>query len=220
MSEKIKSMKMISDWLENYGWKVYYNQKNDEGRPTFHANTNSKPDLLIRKDGVNILVEVKKGNKHQDILNGFQQTMEYAGEYYIGRAKYKTKKEKNLTINAFVLATQYSLSGFLYNDEKQTDWMNNQYLEKEWNIVEKPITHSVTRLMWREWKEGVYSDFYNIQRANRQAEGIKCPRKEPKVGSLISRVDKKYRITEEPYLLLNSNKFSDLTQSGDIYPFN
>jgi len=219
MSEIIKSMGMLANWIEKHNWKIYYNQKNKDGRPVFHANTNSKPDMLLKKNSANILVEVKKGNKHQDILNGYQQTMEYAGEYYIGRTNYNIENKENLEINAFVLATQYSLSGFLYNDEKQTSWMNNEWIEREHNLVEKPITHSVTRLMWREWKEGAYSDFYNIQRANKLAEGIKCPSKEPKVGSLICRVNKKHKVTGEPYLLLNSNKFSDMTQDGDIYPF-
>lgn len=211
---------MLANWLEKYNWKIYYNQKNEDNRPVFHANTNSKPDLLLSKAGINVLVEVKPGNKHQDILDGYQQILEYAGEYHIGRTKYKKEGKENIEINAFVLATQYSLSGFLYNDEQETDWMSNDWIEKNENIVEKPITHSVTRLLWRQWEKGIPSDFFNIQRANKLAEGAQCPNKRPKIGTLLSRVDRNHRITGEPHMFLNSNDFSDMTEEDDIYPFN
>jgi len=213
-------MGTLADWLEKYNWKIYYNQKNEDNRPVFHANTNSKPDLFVSKADINVLVEVKPGNKHQDILDGYQQILEYAGEYHIGRTKYKKEDKENIRIDAFVLATQYSLSGFLYNDEQETDWMSNTWIEKNRNIVEKPITHSVTRLLWRQWEKGIPSNFFNIQRANKLAEGAQCPSKRPKIGTLLSRVDRNRRITGEPYMFLNSNKFSDMTEEDDIYPFN
>lgn len=212
-------MNMIANWLDQYGWKVYYNQKNNDNRPIFHANSNSKPDILLEKNKIKVLVEVKPGNKHRDILDGYQQLVGYAGEYHIGRVQYDVEKRKNININAFVLATQYSLSGFLYNDEQNTSWMCNDFLEEQYDIVEKPISHSITRLLWREWRSGIACDFYNIQRANRLAKGIVCPGKRPKIGILVSRVDKKHRVTGIPFMFLDSNKFCDMSQRGEMYPF-
>lgn len=218
--ELINSMGTLSNWLEKYNWKIWYNQKNRDNRPIFHANTNSKPDMLISKKGTNILIEVKPGDKHQDILDGYQQTINYAGEYHIGRAIYKTEEESNLKIDAFVLATNYSISGFLYNDEESQSWMDNSYLKKELNLVEKPITHSITRLMWRQWEKGIPNKYYKTMKVNKLAEGIKCPSKKPKVGSLLARVDRKYRLTGDPYLFINNNNFVDISKKGFHNVFN
>ena len=221
MSEKIQTMRTIAEWLEQDNWKIYYNQKNRENRPTFHANTNSKPDLLATKNNTNILIEAKPGDKHQEILNGYQQTLNYAGEYYIGRANYYKDKEKEnqIKIDAVILATKYSQSGFLYNDEQKTNWMKNQYLEKEYNVKEKPATHTITRLLWRQWEKGTPGDYYNTMRINRKGRDIECPQNKPRIGTLISRVNKQAQVTGEPYLLLNNNIFFDMTGRGDKYPF-
>lgn len=209
--EQIDTMGTLSSWLEKYNWKIWYDKKNRENRPTFHANTNSKPDMLISKKETKILIEVKLGNEHQDILDGYQQTLDYAGEYHIGRTSYKIEEKDNLKINAFVFATYYSISGFLYNDEESQSWMDNSYLKKKENLVEKPISHSITRLLWRQWDKGIPCKYYKTMKANKRAKGINCPSKKPKIGSLMSRVDRNYRVTGDPHLFLNSNNFVDIS---------
>jgi hypothetical protein len=157
------------------------------------------------------------------LLDGFNQTIEYAGEYYIGRTKYyKTPKKNNkIKIQAFVLATNYSKSGYLYQEESELRPIDDDYLVRKFDMTEKPITHSVTRLLWREWTKGTAQKHYEILRAESKADGGKdIPGFQPKVGTLIAKKKKSERqLTEEPFLFLNSNSFESMA-GENIYALN
>lgn len=205
MSEKIQAMRNISQWIEKIGWKVYYNQKNLDGYPTFTTmGSSAKPDIMATNKTFTILIEVKSGKDHQDILDGFDQVIKYAGEYYTGRIQYKT----NITqqIDAFVLATGYSLSGYLYGNEGSQPFLNYTALKTLENMVEKPITHTVTRLMWRTWHKGLAAEHYESIRVGGKSDHH-LPNK-PLIGVLIARTTATpERVSDTPWLYLNSNKF-------------
>lgn len=206
MSEKIQIMRGLADWFKEYGWTSYFNQKNSDNYPIFHANTNSKADLIIQKNSYHISVEVKPGIDHQDILNGTDQVLRYAGEYYSGRAIY-TIEEKPVKINAFTFATKYSQSGFLYSSEATLNYLDYNYLKLENDMTEKPITHTITRFLWRSWEKGLASDHYEGLRQGRAAPTIILPNK-PKVGIIITKTSAKTKQCDKmPYLYLNSNEF-------------
>jgi len=203
MSERLEVMRELSQWVEQYHWKVYYNQKNTDSYSIFNANTNSKPDLLLQKNNYNVLVEVKKGENHQDILNGMDQTWKYAGEYYTGRSLYSINNKDGLKINAFVFATKYSLYGYLYENESSQPFIDYHHLTEELDILEKPITFSVTRVMWRQWEKGfVLKNFERL----RIGKNCHLPIK-PRIGIMVAKTSKKYGISNMPYLYLNSNRF-------------
>ncbi len=208
MTEKIETMRKISDWLKKYNWEVFYNQKNNDGYPKFSANSNSKPDLLIRKNNYNILIEIKPCEKHQDILNGIEQTLKYAGQYYTGRIKYKNPEKENqkLKINAFLLGTNYSMFGYLYSDESDINYLNMNYLGKNKNQTEKPISHTVTRILWRLWEKGLGIKYYeNIRRGK---SNNTLPLNKPKIGTLLAKTKHdSYQVSNQPYFYLNSNHF-------------
>ena len=216
MSERLKVMRELSEWVKQYGWKVYYNQKNGQNYPTFHANTNSKPDLLLYKGKYNVLVEVKIGKDHQDILNGIDQIWKYAGEYYTGRVSYKTKY-KSLSIDTFVLATHYSRMGYLYAREAELNYIETDYLVMKECLIEKPTTHNVTRILWREWEKGFVSDYYEELRIGKAKPSIILPQK-PKIGVLIAKTELNRQVYGVPYLYLNSNKFVPM-KYNEIYCF-
>lgn len=211
MSEKIQAMREIADWVKEFGWNPYFNQKNSDAYPIFHAETNSKPDLLLKKNGYNILVEVKTGQRHQDILNGLDQIWNYVGEYFSGRARYKLD-EKILTIHAFVLATQYSRSGYLYSHEDNLNYLeyHNPYLTQNINMIEKPITHSTTRFMWRQWDSGLIFKHFLKLRQGTPEPTLQLPMK-PRVGTLLAKTFATTRqLTTAPYLYLNTNIFASM----------
>lgn len=217
ISEKIQSQRKIADWLKETGWKISWDESNNDGYPTFHANTNSKPDILAQKNGYNILIEVKPCTKHSHLLDGIDQTIGYAGEYYAGRSKYYETSENNseIRIDAFVLSTNYSKDGYLYQEESELKPLDDEYLVRQYDMTEKPITHTATRFLWRQWTKGPVNDFYNTIRAESKANGGKqVPHYRPKVGTLISKIKKSDRqITDEPFLFLNSNSFESM--AGD-----
>jgi len=208
MSEKIQTMRTISDWLEQYNWKIYYNQRNPEGKPVFKTKgSQAKPDLLAKKNNYTFLIEVKPGAKHRDLLDGFDQTIKYAGEYYTGRVQYHT----NITekIDAFVLATKYSPYGYLYSLEAELPTLNYTSLKELYGMTEKPITHTFTRLLWRTWHKGLAHEYYEQIRIGERTTMFKTPVK-PKVGVLLAKTTTQGEIERTPYLYLNSNKFQNI----------
>jgi len=209
-------MRELSEWVQQYGWKVYYNQKNEQNYPIFHANTNSKPDLLLQKNGYNILVEVKNGKDHLDILNGIDQLWKYTGEYYTGRVFYKTNY-RTLSIDAFVLATHYSKRGYLYARESELNYVETDYLVIKEQLIEKPTTHNTTRILWREWEKGFVSDYYEELRIGKTKPFIVLPQK-PKIGILVAKIELNRQVHGMPYLYLNSNKFVPMGYN-EIYIF-
>ncbi len=214
MSEITQIQRDLAEWVTNYGWKVYYNQRNSDGYPTFHANTNAKPDLLLSKHGYNILTEVKIGRKHQDILNGFDQIIKYTGEYYTGRVQYTNPNP--IRINAFTFATKYSQNGYLYADESKLNYMEHGYLSERQDMTEKPITHTVTRFLWRQWEKGLAFDHYSELRRGMSA-GISPPPK-PYIGVILAKtIHSTHEVPLMPYLYLNSNHFIPMGASFQLF---
>ncbi len=171
MGEKIQSMRNLADWISDYDWEVYYNQKNKSGYDIFRGPS-KKPDLLLRKNGY-----------------------------------------------AFVLATQYSMDGFLYQKEQRTNTLDySGYLAKKHDMDEYGITHTATRLMWREWEKGHTVDYFRDLRRSRNTQVTM--KQKPKVGCLVSKVDQETKAaTLEPHFFLNSNNFVPLGVE-QIYAFN
>jgi len=206
LSEKIQIMRDLAEWFKEYGWAPSFNQKTPDGYPVFHANTNAKADLLLTKNDYNVLVEVKSGREHQDILDGMDQVWKYAGEYYSGRAIYFCNDRK-IICNAFVLATKYSRYGYLYANESQLNYLEYGFLSDAFNMIEKPISHSITRFLWRQWEKGLIFDYFERLRAGKAGPLVVPPNK-PRVGTVLAKTEARTRqIDTMPYLYLNSNEF-------------
>ncbi len=219
-SEAKDTMRKIANWLNDHGWQVYFNQKNKAGYATFHANSNRKPDLLIQKNNKNILIETKPGREHKDILDGYYQTIQYAGEYWTGQVNYhnpqkQQKLDDKLNIDAFLFATQSSLDGYLYNKEEgKEDYVEhrNDYLKNTIGIDEKLATHSITRLLWRTWDKGPASEYYKALRRQKNAEDVVLPSK-PRVGALMAKIERHTRqVKNLPMAFLSSSKFMKLNK--------
>ena len=208
MSERIDAMRVIADWAEQYGWTAHYNQKNNSGFPVFHSQgSGAKPDIMISKGPYNVMIEVKPGGAHKDILDGVDQTIKYAGEYYTGRVKYKTNMIKK--IDAFVLGTRFSPYGYLYGNEGGSKNLNYHSLKELYNMTEKPITYTAARFLWRNWQKGLAAKYYENIKIGLSAS-LSSPEK-PFVGVLVSKICASTgQGTKEPYLYLNTNKFISL----------
>lgn len=210
-------MRKLADWFKECRWDVYFNQKNEDGYPKFHGNTNSKPDLLLRKNGYNILIEVKSGEDHIKILDGMDQVLKYCGEYYSGRTKY----ENGLNIDGFFLATEYSENGFLYKNEDNVGHLNyTGYLARKKQMDEKPISHSLTRFLWRQWESGYAYKYFKEFQKGKAGKETEIPEKKPKIGTIMAKTDRETKQkSNQPYIFANSNHFIPMGWEGEIECF-
>lgn len=219
MTEATETMRRISDWLNQYGWTARWNHKNSDGYETFHGNTNAKPDVLLSKNGYNVLVETKPCEKHKDLLDGIDQLLEYAGHYWTGRTVYtKEKPGEPIPIHGFVLGTNYSRHGYIYQEEDEHGFIEGTWLAENHNMKERPITHSATRILWRQWEKGLAKKHYEEFRKGDAGPNTNPPKK-PKVGVLLSKIEKTtHQVTGAPYFYLNSNEFVP-AEKERIYAF-
>ncbi|MFA6836962.1 MAG: hypothetical protein WCR04_11245 [Fibrobacteraceae bacterium] len=128
---------ILYGWLSNYG-KVYFNRKNYLNVETFRVEGKSTeiPDLLLitelfGKEEV-IAIEVKDGDAGNNIRQADKIFKKYLLNYYEKKTRYFIN-DKELKIDRFLVATQYSPTGHLfgYGDSIQTngcairnDWQN------------------------------------------------------------------------------------------------
>lgn len=211
MNENLIISKDISGWLMRYDWTCYLNQKNNFGLPIFHTEGGgSKCDLIAKKANLTLGIEIKVGDAFQNILDGFQQTIEYAGEYYGGDIEYQINN-KTIDIDSFLIATKYSPNGFLYANDNEFKTLNlaNEFLTG-FDVGEKPITFTFTRLLWRMWNKGSVRDYYEQRRIGNKTNG-RIPTRCPKIGILVARIKRSTQeISNEPWQYVNNNIFQNL----------
>jgi len=94
------------------------------------------------------------------------------------------------------------------------------YLAREKNMTEKPISHSLTRFLWRQWEKGfAYKHFLNI-RKGRAREDVYLPENKPKTGTIMAKTDKDSKqCSNQPYIFANSNEFIPMGLESEIYCF-
>jgi len=142
---------LLTSWLKTFNVDVFWEKKNRWNYPVFKSDDISKPDLIISKYGTSFAVEVKDANSgSMNILDSFTQILKYAKagtRYYI--------PNKIVIPNGFLVATQNSIKGHLFNGEniKPADngrqfAINRQQVPKS----EYDQTLNFIRLLWRNAK--------------------------------------------------------------------
>lgn len=154
--------KQVGEWLESKREVV---QVYEEARyhkwekwPTFHIKNSSKyPDLLAKckfedeKNHFYIAIELKSGDEHNKLLEGYDSILKYFIEYSLFGAQYYVDEVgKNdlvpIKIDLFALATNYSPLGFLYKEEGKYDYK----IMRGWKAY--PSTATYARLLFHQRK--------------------------------------------------------------------
>ena len=120
---------IIWDWLKNSSFKgkdieqIYFQQKNLVSAPTFQVkgSNGEKPDMVLKiNDGYYIkyaAVEVKHAKNKRNVINA----QKILSKYYDGYIKDKSKyfiNNKEIKIDYFLVATEFSKKGRLFEKEK------------------------------------------------------------------------------------------------------
>lgn len=148
----------VADWLTASGLTVYHEReiRNCPSRDVFsvdEAERGRRPDLLVcghlvgggrSFPGSYVAVEVKPGNRHKDILDGFDAVLRYFTDYACG-ARYLIGSCA-VDITAIVLVTSFGPRGHLFKEEAKFD--PRGIVHGPWDAY--PMTFTVARLLWRQ----------------------------------------------------------------------
>jgi len=185
----------VGDWLARAGFRVY-DERQNRNRPDWGVfevrsfTPGKRPDLLVCGDlcaartvrqGCHVAVEIKRGYKHTDVLDGFDAVLDYYADYLWG-AEYRVEGE-TIQVAAFVFATFFSQQGYLFEEEGKFD--PRGIVRGPWDSY--PMTFTISRLMWRQ-KDNVLKRFQvltGIPEAEKRMNGTNGPRPFPDVGVLV-----------------------------------
>jgi len=204
----------IGDWLTKSGFQVFDEKPNKE-RPQWglfevrNINRGKRPDLVVRgnlraahtlKQGVYVAIEIKRGYKHHDILNGFDAILDYFSDYLWG-AEYRIDN-KPIQIAAFVFATFFSKQGFLFKEEGKFE--PHGIVRGPWDAY--PMTFTISRLLWRQ-KVNLVKRFQTltvIPKVEKKLNGrLSAGMQIPEIGILVRKPSHKHDVllmlSENPY---------------------
>lgn len=204
----------VGDWLTGLGFRVFDERANKD-RPQWgifkvkNTNRGKRPDLVVRgdlraakilKQGAYVALEIKRGYKHHDILDGFDAILDYFSDY-LWNAEYWIGN-KPIQISAFVFATLFSRHGFLFKEEEKFN--PHSIVRGPWDAY--PMTFTISRLLWRQ-KENLVKRFQilsGIPKVERRLKGKLHPgRPIPEIGLLVRPPSKErgvlLMLSENPY---------------------
>jgi len=148
----------VSGWLAGAGLAVFHERdvRGGVSHGTFRVTGVERgrhPDLLVRGGLVAagrfvpecyVAVEVKPGERHRDILDGFDAVLRYFTDYACG-ARYEVSGSA-VEIAAIVLVTSFGPKGYLFREEGKFD--PKGIVKGPWDAY--PMTFTVARLLWRQ----------------------------------------------------------------------
>lgn len=164
MSNETEVKQAVSDWLESFGCKIWWERKNKVyDYPVFkakrgRAGTTEKPDILILTNGKYSMCETKNAEHKKNVYDALFQTLRYATngdmEYFINGST------EPILISGYMVATQHSINGRLFQSdhEKLNESMSESRLYAINVLQELPqreylMTEQFTRIIWRGAKK-------------------------------------------------------------------
>ena len=188
----------IGVWLADYGCLIYDERKNPRNSKWGIFNVENavhgRPDLVVRcglKGSVfrYVAIEVKPCYKHKDLLDGFDAVLKYFCDHCFG-AKYNVCGEP-IEIHAFVLATNFSPQGYLWEDEKENPPTRVKGGRGGWDC--RLTTFTFVRLLWRQ-RDNLLKRILGITEIPRLLPWRIRKREFPEVGVLIRHPVKKNKV--------------------------
>lgn len=124
------------DWIKTKSTsinEVYFNSKNEINAPIFKVKgIQKKPDLIFNSDIGYIVVEVKDNSSSKNILRADKIIDIYFKNYIEKKTKYIINNTE-IDIKYFLIATQDSINGFLFKNEKLLDNWSNESSKSKYN---------------------------------------------------------------------------------------
>jgi hypothetical protein len=186
---------ILWEWLRNKS-KIYFNRKNLLSAPVFTTKgVNKKPDLILeinRGYGKEYCaVEVKSSEQSKNIHDA-RKIMDYYKRYISKKTTFFIDG-KEIPISHFLVATENSPKGFLFQDETQI--LSNETADDNWRKTNakyklEPIKeYSLTSM----WVRRLWADFRYFRKETKNTDNL------PSLGILMSNFAE---YDFEPYLFI------------------
>jgi len=160
---------ILWDWLNKYkNIEIFFNRENKLGWKKFKTKeVSKKPDFIISfynefKGKEYVAIEIKNGIIGRNIFDSFKILNTYYKNYANGKTKYFIE-EKEIKINYFIVATQFSKYGKLFIDDnkiidnidkgKNDDWRKMSAKSKTLPRCEYEKTRMFLRQLWSLFRE-------------------------------------------------------------------
>lgn len=155
---------ILSEWFTDFKIPFWFNRfskslKNDN--IFYTKGLMEKPDLVIFSDKypINgyIAIEVKTSNNSKDIYDS-SKILKYLKNYNEGKTKYFINN-KEIKIKLFIVATENSIEGKLFNEiEKETPDINSKWHKILLETKNEPLfefskTKHYLRQLWATWRQ-------------------------------------------------------------------
>lgn len=156
----------LTEWLQQDGLTVYWEKDNAFNYPTFRIeNVRERPDLVIEGEDITVAVEMKDASSKSNVYDSLFQLHRYWRHYSTDAHQY-VAEGRPIDIDGFVVGTQYSLSGHLYENDVETILPAENYgdgRKRAIRIGELPsceynMTEQFIRLLWRGAKRSDVSN--------------------------------------------------------------
>ena len=195
MEAKEKGCELVLwDWLKKQQnvYEVYFNSKNEVKGKIFRVEGETKeiPDLLVacRLFGKEeyLAVEVKDADDSSNVFKGNKILDLYYNNYSKGLTKYFIG-DKEVRINKFLVATQYSKFGKLFKTNEQVLINSQAYKEDSKNWLNK----IVPKIEFSRTKDYIRNLIYQFSIWRKKNEKIDAG-----IGILISDISLKFTVEE------------------------
>jgi hypothetical protein len=160
MKSEEKAEIILWDWLitKNDGIKkIYFNRKNQIGWKTFKVKgCQEKPDFILDTEKGYIAIEIKSSEKSKSILQS-DKIIDYFKNYSENKTEYYVEDQK-IKIKYFLVASDNSPKGFLFENETFIDNLNSTSKSKSYvaslGLIPKQEgnrTFEFVRILWNSY---------------------------------------------------------------------
>lgn len=159
MQPEQKAKLILSAWLMENGFEIWWEQKNTHGFDVFMVSGTggSKPDMLFRNEFLPgyYVMEVKTGDKSRELMEA-SKIIGYYNDFVGGKASYSIGGEQ-ITPVEFLIGTTYSPNNRLFKEDvliSDQEASTGRKNAREMNQIPKEEyrrTADFIRHLWASW---------------------------------------------------------------------
>lgn len=155
MKAEEKGKLIISSWLNENGFTIYWEKKNQYSYPIFKTigMKGKKPDLLLYSSLLNSWIAIEFKSPFGRNIRESDKIINYCTLSKEGKIKYSVDNKEVIPL-VFLVATEYSKEGKLFYDDNTIKRTLDINTARTWGVplIEYTRTHDFSRNLIKLWK--------------------------------------------------------------------